>query len=147
MELSIRFKLLKNIEFYQEYIFQEQRTSESRLITWKIEKELLKWTTYNHYHLGSELNKETITRRILVDKEKKGLDQAIENLVEREFAKWKNESNHEDGIIISKDGFLMGEVINDLEEGFWSNLKYWFLYKLGWATVLSGAFLIIINLI
>jgi hypothetical protein len=142
MELPIQLKFFKKIELYQEYKFEERKASGTRLTAWNIEKQILKWTTNNHHHLGSPLVKEDIKRRMLEDKEPTELNQALQNLILRGYA----DGSPEGGVRITRAGLLMGEVINELEGRVLLRYKYIALFWLVWITAIAGALIVIINL-
>jgi len=144
MELPIQLKFFKKIELYQEYRFQQRKASGTNLKAWPIEKQILKWTTSNHHHLGSLLTNSDIRNRMIEDKETRELHHAIENLIQRKYG----DGDPSVGVIITKEGLLMGEVINDLEgKNLFNKWKYLVFFILVWATALTGALIVIINFI
>jgi len=151
-EIPIQLKFFKKLELYQELKFQNEKLEKSkRLKDWKIEKEILKWTTWNHHHLASAITHQYILENIFkkertgllkrMEKEKpelvteesinyvfqKGigsLTPVVGNLVQRRFAEYEQEGQPQ--IIFTPLGLLMGEVIYDCEKSkkWWSRNKY-----------------------
>ena len=141
MELPIQLKFFRKIELYQEYKFEERKAADTRLVAWSIEKQILKWTVNNHHHLASPLTKDRINRDMLDTKHSAELTHALYNLIQRKYA----EGDPEQGITITKEGLLIGEVINEVDGKVLSRFKYPLFFSLVWLTAISGAFIVIIN--
>jgi len=147
MELPIQLKFFKKIDLYQEYKYEGRkvRVSGTRLQDWKIEKTILKWTANNHHHLGSPLTNDGVAKDILKNKYSYEHLHAIESLIHRKYAERK-----EEGIIITKEGLLMGEVVNEVEGDkvylkYKNQLKYEIFFWLVWFTAIAGALIVTIN--
>lgn len=153
MELPIQLKFFKKLELYQELIFQNKKAGEAggdRRKVWKTEKEILKWTTWNHHYLRSPINHDYIRINILknksADKYDKALTNTTQNLIKRGFAIAPEILKDVTDIEFTQLGLLMGEVVNDTEgEKKWPKIKYDLFYKLVWLTAISGALIVIIN--
>ncbi|MEK7618098.1 MAG: hypothetical protein AAB410_03040 [Patescibacteria group bacterium] len=154
MALPIQLKFFKKIELYQEYKSEEYKAATTDKKVWITEKEILRWTTDNHHHLGSEITKDHVRRVIFHEGTERfteskykfdiRLNKPFENLVQRGYAT----KNNEDALIITREGLLMGEVINDVEKNLFSKyIKYNSLYWLVWITAIAGALTIVINFI
>lgn len=146
MELPIQLKFFKKLELYQELCFQNKKVQEAQLQNqraWRTEKEILKWTTWNHHHLGTPIG-EGYIKRILptqVSDEQWDITTAMRNLTERKFAYFSG-----DEIKFTETGLIMGEVINDIEgDSIWGNWKYPLLLATTWITAIVGALSVIIN--
>lgn len=159
MELPIQLKFFRKLELYQELISENKKFRESgtEIKTWPMEKDVLAWTK-GHHHLGSPLNNadiQSILEKTLVEANEKKiekeykkenfdteLDNVGKNLKERGYAK---DDPNDKGIIITLDGLMMGQVVNDCNKGGFKEFKYPFLIILMWATVFSGSLLIILE--
>jgi hypothetical protein len=138
MELPIELKFFKQIELYQYYRTQERRKSE-KFDAWQIEKKILGWTYKHHYHIGIEITKDGINKDILDNPRSAELDRALENLVREGYAK----GDPKLGVIIEPNGFLMGELISEIQEG--SEWKYFIFYWIVWLTIWAGVLIVIVN--
>ena len=119
-----------------------------------MEKEILKFADSEHHHRGSILQNTDIQNRI--ERKFTGKDMANElahisrNLVSRGFAVFlPPDNNPNKGFRITREGFLMGSVINDVEgDGKWCRawrLMYLLLYRLVWATAIAGAIVVLLT--
>ena len=150
MESPIQLKFFKKLELYQELKSQNKKAF-NRDETWPIEKEILKWTRWNHHHLGTPLTDEYIfqthnnvlPRGLMTSFD--SVHQAMLNLVVRKYAMGSHSS-----IVITAEGLLMGEVIDEVEgTGVASSLgdKYSFFYYFIWTVVILGGATVIVNFI
>lgn len=138
MDLPIQLKFFRKLELYQEYKSIKENISNEPTASqaWDIEKRILKWTTKKHWHFGSLLTGDGIKKDILNGEDPPRFTQAIENLVEKGYA---IKDQTKEGIKITKEGLLMGEVANDLEgESIVKRYKYKVFFILIWLTMLSG---------
>jgi len=150
MDLPIQIKFFKKLELYQELIDQNNKKKETKSIAWNIEKDVLKWTSTGHHHLGTWITENMIKTDINILKGKyqnlEELKPAVKSLVERGFARMN--SQNDSSIIITHEGLLMGQVVKDYEDGkYRQKIKYPFFIYLTWLTILSSSFLIIYNAI
>ncbi len=152
MELPIQIKFFKKIDLYQEYKSEERKfkVSGTKLQCWKAEKKILKWTATEHHHLGSALTNQRIKEDILANQYTHEYEHAIQGLVQRKYAEAVDQP--EAGIKVTKEGLLMGEVINEVENdnllSKWRyQLKYVGFFALVWLTAIAGALIVIINLL
>ena len=174
--IPIQLKFYKKLEFYQELRRQNRRaTNSERLHDWENEKKILKWAARNHHHLNSRVShdqlywdafadvrqeieiefkaifaqfseqqvKETVINHL---KKKVGsLSAPCANLYRRGYASDYQVSS---GLIFTNEGLLMGEVIDECENGTpidaW---KYPFFIVLVWATISSAALITIVSAI
>jgi hypothetical protein len=153
MEMPIQLKFFKKLELYQELKFQDKKaaTKPEAYKVWKTEKEILKWTVYNHHYLNAGITHDFIRKNILVAAEEKlfeiekeydvRLAQTFSNLSKRGYIKLSDQRGDE--MFLLKEGLLMGEVVYDVESG--RGWKYFLFYWLTWATVWAGALSVIIN--
>lgn len=151
MELPIQLKFYKKIDLYQEYKFNEKRYLNSKFPTWFIEKKILKWVISNHYHLGSPIKYDQVVRDVLNNNDPKneGLH-AMSSLIQRNFAE-KTEDvvnlTYPSEMRITKEGFLMAEVVYEIESKESVEFRYIFFYCLVWITVFAGSVIVINNAI
>lgn len=150
MELPIQLKFFKKLELYQEFNFQDEKSrkaSKQLQKVWKTEKLILKWTVWNHHLLGCPVDYEYF-KNGLIDKDKEpeySLSSAFTNFIRKEYAE---ENQNKTGILFTKEGLLMGEVIDDVEsKSYWRRWKYKIFFCLVWITALAGALIVIINLL
>jgi hypothetical protein len=150
MELPIQLKFFKKLELYQELKSQNKKAF-NRDEAWLIEKEILKWTRWNHHHLNTPLTNEYIfspLNKVLPQNLRNNLDLihvAMRNLVARKYATGSHAS-----ITITAEGLLMGEVIDDVEGTGTKNYlenKYFLFYYFIWTIAILGGLTIIINFI
>jgi len=153
MELPIQLKFFRKLELYQELNDENSRAKNIRSDLkrfWEMEKGFLKIVDIKHHRKGKVLEKGDI-QWILI---KAGFSketahdewtEIIRSLASREFIKFASAYNDpEKGIAVTKEGFLMGRVINDIEEGKkWPRIKYNLLYWLVWLSAIFGALFII----
>lgn len=157
MELPIQLKFFRKLELYQELKDENQKAKEAggtKKETWVMEKLVLSFADKEHHHRGSILKNVDIQDKIQrknFSKEsiENELGHIAKNLISRDFAKFA--SKDEDinkGFFITKEGFLMGKVINEVESGKKKMMYFYeFLYILVWASAISGALYIIVKLI
>ncbi len=150
MELPIQLKLFKKLELYQELKFQDikcEKASQRLSKVWKTEKLILSWTAQGHHLIAHPINHDYVRGGLLKDKEKDnyefGLSGTFTNLIGRGFA--VPVENDSSSIIFTPTGLLMGEVINDVENGKLGGMKYGFFYYLTWVAAITGALIIIFN--
>jgi len=156
MELPIQLKFFKKLELYQELLSEDKKArnaEDSRRQIWNMEKAFLEFADKEHHHRGSILKNTDIQNRIESRFKKGDMDNELahisENLVTRGFAEYtSSNSDPNEGIYITREGFLMGGVISDVDSGhFWNKNKYYLFYWLVWLTVITGAFTVLINFI
>lgn len=150
MEFPLQLKFFKKIDLYQEYKSEEYKfkISGTRLQRWIAEKEILKWTALKHHHLGSTLTNDGIKKEILHNDYSHAHEHAVEALIQQKYAEAVDGPTP--GIKITKEGLLMGEVINEVENDNvfirWKYcLKYTSFFALIWFTAIAGACIVIIN--
>lgn len=146
MELPIQLKFFKKIELYQEYKFEEQKSLETKLQDWKIEKAILKWTRTNHHHLASPIDANRINKEILGNKYSHEHQHAMGSLVQRGYADIypaNTDMIRPESITITKDGLIMGEIVYDIENNKFKKITFEFFYWLVWIVAFSGAFILI----
>ena len=148
MESPIQLKFFKKLELYQELKSQNKKAF-NRDEVWPIEKEILKWTRWNHHHLGTPLTNEFILfhgNGVVSQNVRHDLDSihvAMRNLIARKYATGSHAS-----IAITAEGLLMGEVIDDVEgTGIENSLadKYSFFYYFIWTVAVLGGATVIVN--
>jgi hypothetical protein len=148
MELPVQLSFFRKLELWQELRRQDRNFKDSNM-AWKIEKDILRWASTGHNHLGTPLKEAFLWDQDNQILESKNRDQgslirAMENLVQREFAVPAGGVNiSADGIKIIKEGLLMGEVIADTQGTLWHRVKYPFFYYLTWLTVFAGVALLL----
>jgi hypothetical protein len=156
MELPIQLKFFKKLELYQELLSENEkaeRAGRSLKEIWNMEKIILKYADTEHHHRGSILKNTDIQNMIESKFEKGDMDNELghisKNLVTRNFAEYASEDKDSNkGIYITREGFLMGNVINDVEsKNLWNKNKLKIFYWLLWATVIAGSFTVLINFI
>src|SRR5437870_1737094 len=143
MELPIQLKFFRKIELYQEYKSIENNPSKDLTWSeaWNIEKAILMWMPENHWHIGDYLGYERIKKDIL-KADPPRFSQAITNLITRGFAENPDKVS---AIKITKEGFLMAEVINDIDGRKFN--RYFLFNALVWLTVWSGIVIVVANAI
>ena len=140
MELPIQLKFFRKIELYQEYKTENKKAVLNKSKSWSVEKQILKWILIKHYHLGSPINNDRIKNEILKNEFDDECAHGINNLIEKGYAERLGQ-----GIKITKEGFLMAEVVNDLDGRLFKSFYYQGFFYLVWLTAISGAFIVIIN--
>lgn len=152
MELPVQLKFFRKLELYQELRSQDKNFSHgNENFAWEIEKDILQWTVRNHHHLGTPLTETHASdpkNRILKPEKYSdpgSLKQGLSNLIQRGFA---TQDPSVPGIHFTKEGLLMGEVINDVRQGcFLSKKRYQFFYWTTWLIVAFGVLLLFANLV
>lgn len=149
MELPIQLKFFKKLELYQEFIYQNKKStkaSEHLQKVWKTEKFILKWTVWHHHLLAHPVDYEYF-KNGLIPKGKESefsLLGAFTNFIRKEYAE---ENINKTGILFTKEGLLMGEVVDDMESrNIWRRWRYGIFFWFVWATAIAGASLVIIRL-
>lgn len=147
MEIPVKLNFFRKLELYQELKQEDKKAmngSGTLKDLWKMEKIVLEWASERHHHRDVILKNTDIQNKIEETYTPNSAEMNNElgsiqgNLISRGFATKK-----EDGIVITQEGFLMGKVINDSKH--WKGYFYDFFMVLTWATILAGAFSIIIN--
>jgi hypothetical protein len=175
MNLPFTLNFFKKFELFQtlrrlDAIARAQRGGKMEN-TWKYEKRILRWTYQGHKHLGSNIHKgnldpadgENRLAEMLIDPRKFDADNIMytfENLVSRGYATWQADSKTPrkerflPGVIISKEGLLMGEVIWETTKEKKFELKknkhfvsYWLLIWIFWFVIAGGLLLLFIDVI
>jgi hypothetical protein len=148
MELPIQLKFFKKLELYQEFKYQNKKStkaSKNLQKVWKTEKLILKWTVWHHHLLAHPVNYEYFKKE-LIPKDKESdysLSGAFTNFIRKKYAE-ENESKS--GILFTKEGLLMGEVTDDMEsKNVWKRLKYGIFFWFVWATAIAGGLTVIVN--
>lgn len=152
MELPVQLKFFRKLELYQELRSQDKNFSHgNENSAWEIEKDILQWTVRNHHHLGTPLTETHASdpKNGILKPDKYSdpgsLKQALFNLIQRGFA---TPVPSVPGIRFTKEGLLMGEVINDVRQGcFIRRKRYPIFYLITWAIVILGVLLICANLV
>jgi hypothetical protein len=117
-------------------------------VAWRIEKDILRWASTGHHHLGTPLTEAFLWDQgngILKheNRDQGSLIEAMKNLVQRGFAVQAGQGQIGlDGIRIEKEGLLMGEVIADTRGTRLRGVRYGLFYTLTWATVIAGVMLL-----
>jgi len=142
MELPIQLKFFRKIELFQEFKIQNKRNINNKI--WKTEKAILKWAAIDYVSLNKELSHDYLRKVIFGDGTNElmpnmkeydlHLTVPLENLIARGFAIGDCPTER---IKITREGILMGEVINEKESNnIWSSYKYEILYYLVWLSVI-----------
>lgn len=163
--MPIQLKFFKKLELYQELKFQNKKAKKADKDHWKIwntEKEILRWTPWNHHFLNSVIGHDYVRRKILKQNEAGAseietkydyeLTRTFGNLVKRGYAEKEKDTN----IYFTREGLLMGEVINDYHSiesykdvknlsKLWKKTKYPFFIFFTWTTIFIGALTIIVK--
>lgn len=147
MEIPVKLNFFRKLELYQE-LKRENKKAKNGSGTlrelWKMEKILLAWASKSHHHRNFILKNIDIQNKIEESYHPNSNEMNNElghiqgNLISRGFA-----SKQDDGITITQEGFLMGQVINDSDS--LKGYLYNFFIFLTWTTILTGAFSVIIN--
>jgi len=150
MELPIQLKFFKKLELYQEYVAQDKKADNTKIETWKVQKDFLRWTK-RHHNVGSQLSSLSVRQKMEEMKKKKykeykneDIHRVISDLIANGYAYDVSDNNHQ--IKVTREGFMMGEIIDDFEgsnSSFWSRRKYNLLLKLTWTSAICAALLII----
>ena len=163
MELPIQLEFFRKLELYQELKSQDKHFSKgNENSAWEMEKDILQYSVFLHHHLGTPITvdhvavqKNRVLRSDKFDakddlKDRGSLEHALPNLVQRGFA---TQNSSGSGIHFTKEGRLMGAVINDVREGkflgskFLGKNRYLIFSVITWATVISGILLLLFNLV
>lgn len=157
MELPIQLKFFRKLELYQELKDENNKAIKAKRTLreiWRMEKTVLKFADQRHHHRGSILENKDIQYLLeeanFSNKSIEGeLCHIAKNLISRGFAEFATEDKDiNKGFYITKEGFLMGKVINEVEEGKRrTKFFYEFFYYLVWTSAISGAILIILKLL
>jgi len=147
----IKLKFFRKLELFQELRSENKKAKNAggtKKELWNMEKDVLEWTVNNHHHRASALRNEDI-QNIVRDYKEEEMDNELgeisKNLISREFAKQYEEGDCGSGIIILREGFLMGEVIKELKGH--KRFFYRIFIILVWATVAVGTLTVIWNFI
>jgi hypothetical protein len=157
MELPIQLRIFRKIELFQELKNRNKKSKKTNLKAWEIEKDILSLTKY-HHHIGSVLTIEKVKdwlEHVVSDKRysegelSNWLKKSIENLIEDGFAKRTSESNEELKFLFTRDGMIMGEVVNELKgnclKKIAHNLKYYSLTYLVWLSVILAMLYVVVS--
>jgi len=150
MEIPIQLIFFKKLELYQVLKEENKKRKGTKRKTWDVEKRILIWTK-EHHHLNSPITQSIVMDEILMPKREPGTlteySFAMENLVVRGFANIATEENIT-AIKITKEGLIMGSVINDIEtesKNPWNKFKYPFFIWITWITIIAGIIILIYN--
>jgi len=138
MDIPITLRFFEKLNLYQEI---KKRNSKS-LHEWETEKRILSWAANpeHHRHMHTPLTVQraldtpdeiigSITEVGEVDRQRY-VRVIFGNLVARGLAQWSD--NTENGIRFTRDGFLVGETLNDINESPETEWKYRFVYVVSW---------------
>lgn len=149
MDLPIRLRFFGKLTLYQEL----KKLDCDGKLEWSNERKILSWAADSERHkdwhtpldLKMALDHGDIVGIIAGDIEDKDtyIRNRFGNLVKRGYATWSDDVKK--GIFFTPDGFLMGEIINEIEVNPSARGRYEFFYYLSWVIFFAGAFLVIAN--
>ncbi len=151
MSIPITINFFREIELYQELKTLDKKFKKDKAAGWKVwntEKAILSWCA-DDTSLANKRTSQKIRRAVLkegslslaeiIKEHDIHLTVPMENLIKRGFA----EGNREE-IILTKEGVLMGTVINKSKK-ISGKIHYELFYWLTWAAIISGSFIVILN--
>jgi len=152
MDLPIQLRFFKKLELYQEL----QKRNRDNQGEWRVEKHILSWAADRTHHkdlqtpLAPDMagEHEEITGPISnddVDNKQQYIHNRLGNLVAMGYADWDKIVTN--GIVFNSDGFLTGEIINEIRNSPMSASRYEAAYYLSWILFYAGAFLVIANVL
>ncbi|MBD3300382.1 MAG: hypothetical protein GF347_03445 [Candidatus Moranbacteria bacterium] len=154
--LPIKLEFFRKLELYQEVIFENNKSKkagqEALREVWNFEKAFLEWAATEHHHRSQPLDDARIVEEILnlYQKKKEAISETLvekevanvrKNMISRGFAK---NSKGSIGIIITKEGFLMGRVLSDLNKKR-NRAFYRIFIFLTWAVPITASLMLFIN--
>ncbi len=152
MNLPIQLKFYKKLELYLELKNLNLKNSDNNI--WDTEKILLAWAANQYVSLNKTLSHDELRKHIFKHgteefavnqvKYDSHLTVPLENLTIRGYGTSNNPTEH---IQFTREGLLMGEVINDVSKGGISKFKYSFSYFLIWLAICLSFGLLILNFI
>jgi hypothetical protein len=151
MDVPISLRFFEKLNRYQDIKRLDKRATSE----WKNQRQILLWAgdVTRHRHRSVELTPEMAAEHDDVTglegsyvgeenaQEKRGyiIHSCFGNLVSARLAKWKSDSDWSKGIVFTREGFQMGEVINELRDNSYARVLYEGSYVLSWSIFIAGA--------
>ncbi len=146
MDIPITLRFFEKLNLFLEV----RRIDGEERPQWKTEKSILSWAAnpLHHRHLHTPLTiqmaleHEEITGIARTDPNNNDLDIRLcfGNLVMRDLATW---DHPETSIRFTRSGFVVGEILNDINRNPRKKYYYYFFYGLSWLIFLAGATIVI----
>ncbi len=147
MEIPITFRFFEKLNLFQEAgkLDRENRPE------WKVERQILSWAANPQHHrnlytpltVDMALQHSEITGLAVSDPENvpRYIEVCFGNLVMRGLATWSD--GVPGGIRFTRDGFFLGEIINEIRNEPGKKELYYFLYGVSWAIFVAGTIIIL----
>ncbi|MDE3161740.1 MAG: hypothetical protein KGL64_00655 [Acidobacteriota bacterium] len=151
MDLPITLRFFEQLSVYQRI----RKRDQTNTAEWQWQKQFLRWAANPEFHRHRSTN--IPVNHAFDNLVSMGLESArgssdsdtrgnikhgiFGNLVSSELAAWSDAANLDAGILVTPEGFMFGEVLNDICDEQQRYL-YGFHSGLSWALFLAGAFIV-----